>query len=156
MAFIIRLGAALLAVITGLPLLVSALAQSLLLVGYDAKPEEAISANFLEGTAQFIDEAEAEYWSVGYSKEILTPDDIDSHRYFLGGYLKFPAQEATGVIDDISVRAVVLDDNSGRGAVAFAWVDTVGLMNADIKDIREKLSDITGEDGLIAINVGST
>ncbi|MBQ7101152.1 MAG: hypothetical protein IJN81_05920, partial [Clostridia bacterium] len=67
MAFIIRLGAALLAVITGLPLLVSALAQSLLLVGYDAKPEEAISANFLEGTAQFIDEAEAEYWSVGYS-----------------------------------------------------------------------------------------
>lgn len=156
MAFIIRLGAALLAVITGLPLLVSALAQSLLLIGYDSKPEEAIKANFLEGNTQFIEEAEAEYWSVGYSKEVLTPDDIDSHRYFLGGYLKFPAQEATGVIDDISVRAVVLDDNSGRGAVAFAWVDTVGLMNADIKDIREKLRDITGEDGLIAINVGAT
>lgn len=50
----------------------------------------------------------------------------------------------------------MLDDNSGRGAVAFAWIDGVGVMNADIKAVREKLSDITGDSMLISINVGAT
>lgn len=156
MSVIIRWGAAILAVLTGLPLLLSAIFQSLTTVGYDERPVEEISANFLEGSTEFIDEAKAESWSVGYAREVLTPDDVDSHRYFLGGFLKFPAQEATGVIDDLCVRAVCIDDNSGRGAVAFAWIDAVGFMNADIKDIRAKLSDITGTGELIAINVGST
>lgn len=144
------------AVLVGLPLLLSSVFQSLTEIGYDARPTEEISANFLEGTETFIDEAKAEYWSVGYSKSVLTPDDVDSHRYFVGGYLKFPAQEATGVVDDLCVRAVVLDDNSGRGAIALAWIDGVGFMNADVKAIREKLSDITGEGKLISIDVGST
>ncbi len=156
MSVIIRWGAAILAVLTGLPLLLSALLQSLAMIGYDSRPQDKISANFLEGSAEFIDEAKAESWSVGYAREVLTPDDVDSHRYFLGGFLKFPAQEATGVIDDLCVRAVCIDDNSGRGAVAFAWIDAVGVMNQDIKDIRAKLSDITGDGKLIAINVGAT
>lgn len=75
---------------------------------------------------------------------------------FLGGFLKFPAQEATGILDDLSVRAVCLDDNSGRGVAAFAWIDCVGFMNADVKAIREKLSDLTGEGKLISIDTGST
>ncbi len=156
MNVIIRWVSAILAVLVGLVPLVSALFQSLALVGYESRQTEEISANFLEGTASFIDEAQSDSWSVGYSRAVLTPDDVDSHRYFLGGFLKFPAQEATGVIDDLCVRAVVLDDNSGRGAVAFAWIDAVGVMNADIKAIRAKLSDITGTNGLVAINVGAT
>lgn len=156
MAIITRWISAILAVLVGLPLLVSSVFQSLTKIGYDERPTEAISANFLEGSDDFIDESSAEYWSAGYARRVLTPDDIDSERYFLGGFLKFPAQEATGVIDDLCVRAVVLDDNSGRGAAAFAWVDGVGFMNADIKEIREKLSDITGNGKLISIDVGST
>ncbi len=156
MATITRWISAILAVLVGLPLLVSSVFQSLTKIGYDERPTEAISANFLKGSDDFIDEASAEYWSAGYARRVLTPDDIDSERYFLGGFLKFPAQEATGVVDDLCVRAVVLDDNSGRGAAAFAWVDGVGFMNADIKEIREKLSDITGNGKLISIDVGST
>lgn len=156
MAIITRWISAIMAVLIGLPLLLSAVFQSLTKTGYDERPVEAISANFLEGSEIFIDEAQAEYWSAGYARNVLTPEDIDSHRYFLGGFLKFPAQEATGAIDDLCVRAVVLDDNSGRGAAAFAWIDCIGLMNADIKAIREKLSDITGAGKLISINVGST
>lgn len=156
MSIIIRWVSAILAVLVGLPTLVTAVFQSLTLTGYDGRPVEAISANFLEGSESFIDEAQAEYWSVGYAKSVITPDDIDSQRYFLGGFLKFPAQEATGVVDDLCVRAVVLDDNSGRGAAAFAWIDGIGLMNEDIKDIREKLADITGDGKLISIDVGST
>jgi len=156
MAVIIRWLTAILAVLTGLPLLLSSVFQSATKIGYEERPTEAISANFLEGDENFIDEAAAEYWSAGYARRVLTPDDIDSTRYFLGGYLKFPAQEVTGVIDDLCVRAVVLDDNSGRGAAAFAWIDGVGFMNADIKEIREKLNDITGVGKLISIDVGST
>lgn len=156
MAIITRWISAILAVLVGMPLLISAVFQSLTKTGYDSRPVETISENFLKGSENFIDEAEAEYWSAGYSRKILTPDDIDSHRYFLGGFLKFPAQEATGVVDDLCVRAVVLDDNSGRGAAAFAWVDGVGFMNADIKAVREKLCDITGNGKLISIDVGST
>lgn len=156
MAVIIRWISAIMAVLMGLPTLLGAVFQSLTKLGYDERPVTAISENFLEGNAEFIDEAKAEYWSAGYARRVLTPEDIDETRYFLGGFLKFPAQEATGVVDDLCVRAVVLDDNSGRGAAAFAWIDGVGFMNADIKDIREKLSDITGDGKLISIDVGST
>ncbi len=156
MAIVIRWVSAILAVLIGLPTLFVALFQSLTKTGYDERPVTAISENFLEGNASFNDEAESEYWSAGYSRKVLTPEDTDKTRYFLGGFLKFPAQEATGVIDDLCVRAVVLDDNSGRGAAAFAWIDAVGFMNADIKEVREKLSDITGDGKLVSIDVGAT
>ncbi len=156
MAVVIRWVSAIMAVLIGLPTLLGAVFQSLTKLGYDERPVAAISENFLEGNKEFIDEATSEYWSTGYARRVLTPEDIEKTRYFLGGFLKFPAQEATGVVDDLCVRAVVLDDNSGRGAAAFAWIDGVGFMNADIKDIREKLSDITGNGKLISIDVGST
>ncbi len=156
MVVLIRWFSAIMAVLTGLPLLLSAVMQSATKIGYDERPAEEISSNFLEGSESFIDEAQAEYWSAGFARRNLTPTDIDDTRYFLGGYLKFPAQEVTGVIDELCVRAVVLDDNSGRGAAAFAWIDGVGFMNADIKEIRSRLTDITGTGKLISIDVGST
>ncbi len=156
MAFVTRLFYSVFSVILGIPLLLSALFQSGTSLGYESRPDDEISKNFLSGSQSFVQEATSDKWRVGYAKNELTPDDVDSHRYFLGGYLRFPAQEATGIIDELWVRAVVLDDNSGRGAIAFAWIDTVGLMNNDVKAIREKLADITGDGGLVSINVGAT
>ncbi len=156
MAAIVRFFSAIFAVILGIPLLLSAVFQSLTTLGYDERPVETSKVNFLEGHDEFIDEAQSDFWKVGYARRVLTPEDVDSHRYFLGGFLKFPAQEATGVVDDLCVRAIVLDDNSGRGAVAFAYIDGIGLMSGEIKEIRAKLSDITGKNGLVSINVGST
>ncbi|MBQ8015437.1 MAG: hypothetical protein IJ264_04545 [Clostridia bacterium] len=156
MAVIIRWISAIMAVLIGLPTLLGAVFKSVAKVGYVDRPVTAISENFLEGNKEFIDDAKAEYWSAGFARRVLTPDDIDETRYFLGGFLKFPAQEATGVVDDLCIRAVVLDDNSGRGAAAFAWIDGIGFMNEDIKDIRKKLADITGNGKLISIDVGST
>ncbi len=156
MAVVIRWVSAILAVLLGLPTLLGAVFQSLTKIGYSDRPVTAIAENFLDGNKEFIDEAKSEYWSAGFARRVLTPDDVDKTRYFLGGFLKFPAQEATGVVDDLCVRAVVLDDNSGRGAAAFAWIDGIGFMNADIKDVREKLADITGDGKLISIDVGST
>lgn len=156
MAVVIRWISAIMAVLIGLPTLLGAVIKSVAKVGYVDRPVAAIAENFLEGNKEFIDDAKAEYWSAGFARRVLTPDDIDETRYFLGGFLKFPAQEATGVVDDLCVRAVVLDDNSGRGAAAFAWIDGIGFMNADIKDVRKKLADITGDGKLISIDVGST
>lgn len=156
MEVLTRWFSAIMAVLMGLPLLFGAVMQSATKIGYNERPTDEINSYFLEGSPDFIDKAASDSWSVGFSKRSLTPMDIDKTRYFLGGYLKFPAQEVTGVVDDIRVRAVVLDDNSGRGAAAFAWIDAVGFMNADIKVIREKLSDITGNGMLLSIDVGST
>ncbi len=151
-----RWTSAITAVLVGLPTLIMALLQCITFFGYEPKNEEAIAADFLEGSPYLIEEAASDTWSAGFAKEVLTPSDYDEEDYFLGGYLMFPAVQVTGVIDEIAVRAVVLDDNSGRGAVAFAWVDCVGLMNNDIKDIRAALSDLTKDGSLCSINVGST
>ena len=144
------------ALFSGMTLLLTAAFQGGTGIGFDKKSEEQINSNFLSGYETFIDEPVSDKWSVGYAKNELTPEDITKTRYFLGGYLRFPAQEATGIIDELWVRAVVLDDNSGRGATAFAWIDAVGLMNNDVKLIREKLADITGDGKLASINVGVT
>lgn len=148
---------AIMAVLMGLPLLLSSVFQSYTKIGYDGRPaNETVIANFLEGDEEFIDEAVGEYWSAGFAKRSLTPEDGGDNKYFLGGYLRFPAQTATGVIDDIQVRVVCLDDNSGSGAVAFAWIDTIGLMNADVKAIRAALSDLTDSGKIKSIDIGST
>ncbi len=156
MNFIKRLIASMTALITGFTFLLSAAFQGGTGIGFDKKNEVDLTSDFLTGTETFIDAPVADKWSVGYAKNELTPDDWDEENYYLGGYLKFPAQNATGVIDELWVKAVVLDDNSGRGAVAFAWIDAVGLMNNDVKLIREKLADIIGAEGIISVNVGVT
>ena len=156
MNLITRIIASMTALITGFTFLLTAAFQGGTGIGFDKKSEVDLTSNFLVGSESFIDEAVSDKWSVGYAENELTPDDYDVENYYLGGYLKFPAQNATGVIDELWVKAVVLDDNSGRGAVAFAWIDAIGLMNNDVKLIREKLSDILGADGIISINVGVT
>ncbi len=153
MNMILRLFYSMTALISGITLLLTGAFQSGTGIGFDSKDADKILGNFMPGYENFIDEPVSDKWSVGYAKNALTPDNIDEVRYFLGGYLRFPAQEATGIIDELWVRAVVLDDNSGRGATAFAWIDAIGLMNEDVKLIREKLSDITD---LVSINVGVT
>ena len=82
MAVVIRWVSAILAVLMGLPLLLSSVFQSLLKVGYDERPTQAISENFLEGNVDFIDEAVADSWSAGYAKRLLTPDDARGEKFF--------------------------------------------------------------------------
>ena len=144
------------ALITGITLLLTAAFQSATNLGFDKKENVDSTSYFLSGMDSFISEPVSDKWSVGFAKNELTPDDYDKEYYYLGGYLKFPAQSATGVIDELWTKAVVLDDNSGRGATAFAYIDAIGLMNNDVKLIREKLSDILGPDGIISVNVGVT
>ena len=118
--------------------------------------EDYESENFYAGHDTFIEKAKrGAKWKFGYARESLTPDDYLTNRYYIAGYLHFPPNAMTGVLDDIAVRAICLDDSSGRGAVAFAVIDCVGLSGTDVREIRERLEDFAKEKGIASINVSA-
>ena len=95
-----------------------------------------------------------EKWTVGFAKEVLTPDDITEEKYYIAGYnTNNPAQS---VLDDMHAKAVYLDDNSGRGGVVICAIDCVGLSRADINDIRKIVIESEKIPNLKSINICST
>jgi hypothetical protein len=110
---------------------------------------------FLPGHDTFIETAAADArLSLGYASESILPADFGEKGYRMGGYdfNKF----ATETYDDLRVRTVVIDDGSGRGAIAFAVLDVIGLANEDVRAIRARLKDLTGSGAVAAINVSAT
>ncbi len=95
-------------------------------------------------------------WRLGYSQKSIIPDDINTKKYCIAGNTRLPANFAKGVLDDIRVRTIVIDDNSNRGAVAFCSVDCIGLSNKNIRKIRENLKSFTEENNISYINISST
>ncbi len=106
------------------------------------------------GTYDISDEAPAEYYTVGFAKSLIMPDDIYSKKYYVAGFsINNPA---TGILDDLTASAVWIDDNSGNGGVIFASVDCVGLSKYDVDRIRKNLKDFSDESGCRSINIMST
>ncbi len=95
-------------------------------------------------------------WKLGYSQESILPPDIGSKKYCIAGNTRLPANYANGVLDDIRVRTVCIDDCSGRGAVVLCSVDCIGLSNKNIRKIRAMLSDFSKENNISYINISST
>lgn len=119
--------------------------------------EDYQSEQFYAGDVQFLDApAQNAKWSLGYSQKILTPDDLGGRPYYMGGYLTLPAKKIYEKFDDMKVRTIVLDDNSGRGKVAFAVIDSIGLSNADVRQIRALLANYAKEHNIVSINVLTT
>lgn len=114
------------------------------------------SENFMAGHTKFIKEpAKNNRWQLGFSSKILTPDDYSTEDYYLGGYLHFPANKVTGVIDDEMIRTVFLDDGSGRGSAVFVVIDTACIGGGDVRKIRERLADFAKENNIVSINVSA-
>lgn len=119
--------------------------------------DDYISENFYEGHELFRDTSvRGAKWQMGYGREVLTPDDYLDKDYYLGGYLTNPASTVKKVLDDLCVRAICLDDGSGRGTAAFAVIDCVGLSGTDVREIRALLSDFAAENNIVSINISST
>ncbi len=95
-----------------------------------------------------------EKWSVGFSKEVLTPDDVEEGTYYIAGYNT--NNPAKSVLDDMYAKAVYLDDNSGRGGVAICAIDCVGLSRKDINDIRKIVIESGKIPNIKSINICST
>lgn len=94
---------------------------------------EKTSEYMLKGDETFS--YSGEKWTVGFSKAVLTPDDITEEKYYIAGYNT--NNPAKSVLDDMHAKAVYLDDNSGRGGVVICAIDCVGISRADINDIRK-------------------
>lgn len=95
-----------------------------------------------------------EKWTVGFAKEVLTPDDITSEKYYIAGYNT--NNPAKAVLDDMYAKAVYLDDNSGRGGVVICAIDCVGISRADINDIRKIVIESGKIPNLKSINICAT
>lgn len=152
----------------------------------DATFEEKKAANFYEGIGtDFQDEAKAgAQWHLGYSNTSLIPDDYDNGTYYIGGYIA-PENGFTNVVegiaeipgigkDDMKARCMAISDGSEiytnangdkkcKNVVLFAVIDSIGITNADIKDIRqlvadyaERNPDVINIDDIAAINVSAT
>ncbi len=140
----------------------------------NAELEERIAANYYEGTGKdFQDEAAQDaQWHLGYSNASLIPDDYDNGTYYIGGYIA-PENGFSNVVegiaeipgigkDDMKVRCMAISDGSVKagedqmGTILFAVIDSIGITNADIKDIRALLADYAAANNIKAINISST
>lgn len=111
---------------------------------------------FLEGSGYFLKEPKKDAkWTVGFSKAGLFPEHYEGDLY-LGGYLAFPPNKVNGIITDQYVRAVAIDDNSGRGINVFAVIDCIGMSNTDIRTIRGRLKKLISEYNIVSINISAT
>ncbi len=109
------------------------------------------------GNGEFISEAKSgAKWRLGYAEKSILPGDINEKKYCIAGNTRFPANYQNGVLDDILIRTVVIDDGSGRGAVSFSAVDCIGLSNKNVNEIRSRLSAFSKENNIALINVSST
>ena len=95
-----------------------------------------------------------EKWTVGFAKEVLTPEDITEETYYIAGYNT--NNPAKSVLDDMHAKAVYLDDNSGRGGVVVCAIDCVGISRKDINDIRKIVIESGKIPDLKSINICAT
>ncbi len=102
----------------------------------------------------FLKEPRSDKFTIGFSKKIMLPNDIDKKKYYIAGYGE--NNPAKGVIDPQYAHAMWIDDNSGRGGVLFISLDIVGLLNKDVNKIREMLKGFCEKTGCRNISVMST
>lgn len=95
-----------------------------------------------------------EKWTLGFSKKILTPEDWQKTPYYLAGFDR--GKKAVGVLDDIYVRSVYLDDAGENGGIVLAVVDCIGICNKEINEIRENVISRTKICKQKHINIMST
>ncbi len=120
--------------------------------------QEYIPQNFFKGTETFITKPKSKVkWSFGYSADsLLSSIDLMSSKHFVGGYLAYPPNVVDGILDDQCVRAIALDDGSGRGTSVFAVIDCIGLASTDVRRIRERLSEFSKLNNINCINISAT
>ncbi len=107
-----------------------------------------------DGVFDKTDEAKSEFFTAGFGKAEVMPEDIDKKKYYIAGYR--PWNPAQGVLDPLMANAVWLDDNSGKGGVVFVAVDNVGMVSKDILAAKAMLADFVKKTGCRSVNIAST
>ncbi len=122
--------------------------------------EEYKSENFYAGNDEMLEEpAENAVWSLGYATASVLPDDWQTKKYYLGGFIAMAngmSNLVEEVMDDMQVRVIAVSDGSGRGINVFANLDSIGLPNADIKTMRAALEKALPDVEINSVNLSST
>lgn len=108
-----------------------------------------------EDTIRIADTA-GDSWYLGFSERSITPPDIDTKNYYIGGNLSVPPRMVRGVLDDIKARAIAISDGEGRAAEVFCAVDCIGLTNTVVRRIRSELDSFCRTNNVGYINMFST
>lgn len=99
----------------------------------------------------FVDEAQAEYWSLGYASDSLqTGNELEC---YVGGSLAVTKKLATEVYDDQRVRTVAISD--GRGTHVFVALDCFGFASSEVYKVRDMLADFAEKNNVVSINISS-
>ena len=112
---------------------------------------------FMPGRDTYQTEAKAtNEWSLGYASRSILPDDVNNGTYNLGRDLL--NKLAQGVYDDQRIRVVVLDDNSGEGAVVWGAIDALGVTSTDTRTIRKAVLEYCEAQNIevASINISAT
>lgn len=114
--------------------------------------EEYFEKNGVADTkTEFADEAQSDYWYVGYgSGSLQTGKELEN---YVGGSLSITKKLATAVRDDQRVRTIAMSD--GRGITVFAALDCFGLANSEVIKIRSMLADYAKEKNITSINISA-
>ncbi len=100
------------------------------------------------------DEPKSKFFSVGFAKTDIMPDDIDRKKYYVAGYRAY--NPAVGVLDPMTASAVWIDDHTGRGGIVLVSSDNVGLLSNDVQIIKASLKDFCKRTGCRSVNIMST
>ncbi len=98
--------------------------------------------------------AKADYFTAGFGKAVMLPDDVNTKKYYIAGYGE--NNPAKGVIDPQYAHALWLDDNSGNGGHLFVSLDIVGLLNKDVNNLKKALSEFSDITNCKSITIMST
>ena len=92
-------------------------------------------------------------WTVGFGESAVFLDlsDRSAGEYYIAGFRS--DNPATGILDDQTVRALWLDDNTGRGGILFIVADCVGLSSADCGRIKEAVKPVIRLSGRICRDI---
>ncbi len=107
-----------------------------------------------DGEFNYQDSAISKYFTAGFGKCVMLPDDIKTKKYYIAGYGE--NNPAKGVIDPQYAHALWLDDNSGNGGHLFVSLDIVGLLNKDVNALKKALGEFTEKTGCKTITIMST
>ena len=113
-----------------------------------------ISSKYMKTGDDKFNFTSGEFFTCGFGKEILTPDDVEEKKYFIAGYDS--NNKAEDVLDDMFARAIYIDDNKGNGGVVICAIDAVGMSRKDINDIRKLVFESNEIGKLKSLNICCT
>ncbi len=124
--------------------------------------EDLDDSFFFEGNDVILPTASDKFvWNVGYGSESIIPDDFGvPFKYARGsycpwGYSRDFYTDDDGNPEDLKVRAVAFDDNTGRGVSVICSVDCIGISNRDVLKIREGLADVAKQNNIVSVEISA-